>query len=42
MLMDEVVVCVLFFGVGGIMEFDVILVFVFNVFVIGFNVCVNK
>lgn len=40
-LIDEVKVNIVGFGVGGIIEMDVVLVVVFNVIVVGFNVCVD-
>lgn len=39
---DEVGVCILLLGVGGIIESDIMLVVVFKVLIFGFNVCVNK
>lgn len=41
LFIDEVKVKIIGFGVGGIIEIDVILVVVFNVILVGFNVCVD-
>lgn len=38
---EGVKVKIIYIGVGVIIEFDIILVFVFNVIVIGFNVCLD-
>lgn len=41
LFIDEVKVKIIGSGVGGIIEIDVILVVVFNVILVGFNVCVD-